>query len=78
MRINKNYDISKLAEELRTEISGAKKKYNYVVKLDILLANNILDVLEETQRREQKHQTLESALTFIEKEDGTQTNEMKG
>lgn len=77
MRINKNYDIAKLAEELKEGINDSKKKYNCVVKLDILTANNIMDVLEETQRREQKHQTLESALTFIEKEDGTQTNEME-
>lgn len=75
MRINKNYDIAKLAEELRAKINV--KKNNGVVRMDILTANDILDVLEETQRREQKHQTLESALTFIEKEDGTQTNEME-
>lgn len=75
MRINKNYDIAKLAEELRAKINV--KKNNGVVRMDILTANNILDVLEETQRREQKHQTLESALTFIEKEDGTQTNLME-
>ena len=45
--------------------------------MDILTANNILDVLNETNRREQKHQTLVSALTLVEKEDDTQTNIME-
>lgn len=76
MEIRKQYNIGQLAEQLQTEIEKSKK-YNGVVKLDILTANNILDVLNETDRREQKHQTLESALTFIEKEDGTQTNLME-
>lgn len=76
MVIKKQYNIGQLAEQLQTEVEKSKK-YNGVVKLDILTANNILDVLNETNRREQKHQTLESALTFIEKEDGTQTNEME-
>lgn len=76
MVIRKQYNIGQLAEQLQTEVEKSKK-YNGVVKLDILTANNILDVLNETNRREQKHQTLESALTFIEKEDGTQTNEME-
>ena len=53
MRINKNYDIGKLVEELRKEINDAKKPpCKGTVKLDILLAKDILDVLEETQRRE--------------------------
>lgn len=76
MVIRKQYNIGQLAEQLQTEVEKSKK-YNGVVKLDILTANNILDVLNETNRREQKHQTLESALTFIEKEDGTQTNLME-
>lgn len=76
MVIRKQYNIGQLAEQLQTEVEKSKK-YNGVVKLDILTANNILDVLNETNRREQKHQTLESALTFIEKEDGTQTNIME-
>lgn len=76
MVIRKQYNIGQLAEQLQTEVEKSKK-YNGVVKLDILTANNILDVLNETNRREQKHQTLESALTFIEKEDETQTNLME-
>lgn len=76
MVIRKQYSIGQLVEQLQTEVEKSKK-YNGVVKLDILTANNILDVLNETNRREQKHQTLESALTFIEKEDGTQTNLME-
>lgn len=75
MVIRKQYNIGQLAEQLQTEVEKSKK-YNGVVKLDILTANNILDVLNETNRREQKHQTLESALTFIE-EDGTHTNLME-
>lgn len=76
MVIRKQYDIGQLVEQLQTEIEKSKK-YNGVVKLDILTTNNILDVLNETNRREQKHQTLESALMFVEKEDGTQTNLME-
>lgn len=76
MVIRKQYNIGQLAEQLQTEVEKSRK-YNGVVKLDILTANNILDVLNETNRREQKHQALESALTFIEKEDGTQTNLME-
>ena len=64
MVIRKQYNIGQLAEQLQTEVEKSRK-YNGVVKLDILTANNILDVLNETSRREQKHQTLESALTFI-------------
>lgn len=74
--IRKQYDIGQLVEQLQTEIEKSKK-YNRVVKLDILTANDILDVLNETNRMEQKNQTLESALTFIDKEDRTQTNLME-
>lgn len=76
MVIKKEYNIEQLAEQLQNEIENSKK-YNRVVKLDILTANDILDVLNETNKREQKHQTLESACNFIEMEDGTQTNEME-
>ena len=75
MVINRTYDIGQLVEQLQTEIEKSKKCS--AVKLDILTANDILEVLKETHRREQKHQTLESALTFIEKDDGTQTNLME-
>lgn len=76
MVIRKEYNIEQLAEQLQNEIENSKK-YNRVVKLDILTANDILDVLNETNKREQKHQTLESACNFMEMEDGTQTNEME-
>lgn len=76
MVIRKQYNIGQLVEQLQTEVEKSKK-YNGVVKLDILTANNILEVLQETHRREQKHQTLERELAFIEKEDGTQTNLME-
>lgn len=75
MVIRKQYDIGQLVEQLQTEIENSKKCS--VVKIDILTANDILEVLQETHRREQKHQTLESALTFVEKEDGTKTNLME-
>lgn len=76
MVIRKEYNIGQLVEKLQTEIENSKK-YNRVVKLDILTANDILDVLNETHRMEQKHQTLESEPIFIEKEDGTQKNIME-
>lgn len=76
MVIRKEYNIEQLAEQLQNEIENSKK-YNRVVKLDILTANDILDVLNETNKREQKHQTLESVCNFMEMEDGTQTNEME-
>lgn len=51
------------------------------VGVDIITAQEIADVLEVVVRwenkREQKHQTLESVCNFMETEDGTQTNEMK-
>lgn len=76
MIIRKRYNVEQLAEQLQNEIENSKK-YNRVVKLDILTANDILDVLNETNKREQKHQTLESACNFMEMEEGTQTNETK-
>ena len=76
MVINKTYNIEQLAETLQQAIE-LSKKYNGIVKLDILTAHDILEVIKETHKREQKHQTLESALTFIEKEDGTQSNSME-
>lgn len=71
MVIKKEYNIQGLAEKLKEEIDKSKK-YNGVVKLDIITTLEILDVLLETHRREQKHQTIESALVFDEKEDETQ------
>lgn len=44
MVIRKQYNIGQLAEQLQTEVEKSKK-YNGVVKLDILTANNILDIL---------------------------------
>lgn len=76
MVINKTYDIKQLAEVLQQKVEESKK-YKGAVKLDILTAHDILEVLQETHKREQRNQTLESALTFIEKEDGTHTNLME-
>mgnify|MGYP007029248637 CR=1 FL=1 len=61
MIIRKRYNVEQLAEQLQTEIENSKK-YNRVVKLDILTASDILDVLNETNKREQKHQTNEMKL----------------
>lgn len=76
MVVNKTYNIEQLAEVLQQKVEESKK-YNEVVKLNILTANDILEVLQETNRMEQRNQTLESALVFIEKEDGTHTNLME-
>lgn len=76
MEIRKHYDIGEMAEQLQEKIKKSVE-YGGGVELDILKAQDILDVLCETHRRERKHQTLESALTFVEKEDGTQTNLME-
>ena len=73
MIIKKEYDVKSMIDTLEEEIKESKK-FNGVVKLNIYTAFCILDVLQETLRREQRHQTLESAVTFVEKEDGTQTN----
>lgn len=67
MVIKKEYNIQGLAEELEKEIDDCEK-YNGTVKLDIITALEILEVLLETYRREQKHQTTESALTPYEVE----------
>lgn len=76
MVINRTYNIEELAEQLQEKIKKSVE-YGGGVELDILKAQDILDVLCEMHRRERKHQTLESALTFIEKEDGTQSNLME-
>lgn len=74
MVINRTYNIEELAETLQQAIS---KKCSGIVRLDILTAHDILEVLQETHKMERRNQTLESAVTFIEKEDGTHTNLME-
>lgn len=76
MEINKTYNIEQLKETLQQAIE-LSKEYNFIVRLDVLTANDILEVLNEINKREKKHQTLESAITFIEKEDDTHTNLME-
>ena len=76
MVIRKHYDIGEMAEQLQEKIKKSVE-YGGGVEFDILKAQDILDVLCEMHRRERKHQTLESAITFIEKEDGTQSNSME-
>ena len=57
MVIRKKYNIEQLVEQLQTEIENSKK-YNRVVKLDILTANDILDVLNETNKMELHNKTV--------------------
>lgn len=77
MLIKKNYNVKSLAETLDGALSVALDDGKIAVEIGLLEANDILDVLNETNKREQKHQTLESACNFMEMEDGTQTNEME-
>lgn len=77
MLIKKNYNVKSLAETLVGALSVALDDGKIVVEIGLLEANDILDVLNETNKREQKNQTLESACNFMEMEDGAQTNEME-
>ena len=77
MFIKKNYDVRSLAETLEGALSVALDDREITVEIGLLEASEILDVLNEINKREQKHQTLESACNFMEMEDGTQTNEME-
>lgn len=76
MKVNKDIDIKMLKDMLGNMIEICKTSLKPKVELDYNTAIRIYDVLEETQTREERHQTLESARTFIEMEDGTQTNEI--
>lgn len=73
----RDIDIKDLKEVFKRQIDLSVKKELTNVRINYVTALRILDVLEETQIREERHQTLESACTFIEMEDGTQTNEME-
>lgn len=73
MVIRKQYNIGQLVEQIQTEIEKSIG-HNGVAKLDVLTANDILEVLKEIQKMEQGNQNLESEPTSIEKEEGTQTN----
>lgn len=77
MEINKTYDITELGNKVQEAIESCVAGKSNRCSIDLLTASEILEVLRETYKREQKHQTLGSALTFIENEDGTQTNEME-
>ena len=77
MNVIRDIDIKDLKEVFKRQIDLAVKKELTNVRINYVTALRILDVLEETQIREERHQTLESACTFIEMEDGTQTNEME-
>lgn len=77
MEVLRDIDIKDLKEVFKRQIDSAIKKEYANVNINFVTALRILDVLEETQIREERHQTLESACTFMEMEDGTQTNEME-
>lgn len=77
MEINKTYDITELGNKVQEAIESCVAGKSNRCSIDLLTANEILEVLRETKTREERHQTLESALSFVEKEDGTQTNEME-
>lgn len=75
MNVIRDIDIKDLKEVFKRQIDLAVKKELTNVRINYVTALRILDVLEETQIREERHQTLESACTFIEMEDGTQTSD---
>ncbi len=77
MEVLRDIDIKDLKEVFKRQIDLAVKKELTNVRINYVTALRILDVLEETQIREERRQTLESACTFMEMEDGTQTNEME-
>lgn len=77
MKVTKDIDIKDLKEVFKRQVDFAVKERYANVNINFVTAQRILDVLEETQIREERHQTLESACTFMEMEDGTQTNEME-
>lgn len=77
MEINKTYNITELGNKVQEAIESCVAGKSNRCSIDLLTANDILEVLRETKVREERHQTLESALSFVEKEDGTQTNEME-
>lgn len=77
MVIRREYDIECMIDCLNDSEEEAIEENAYFVRVPFSLVQDIMDVLIETRDREKKHKTLESALTFMEKEDGTQTNEME-
>lgn len=77
MKVTKDIDIKDLKEVFKRQVDFATKEGYANVNINFVTALRILYVLEETQIREERHQTLESACTFMEMEDGTQTNEME-
>lgn len=68
MEIRKEYNIQELINQLKEEVDR-ERQFKGVVILSSAMAQDILYVLQETYRREQKHQTIESALIFDEKEE---------
>ena len=77
MEVLRDIDIKDLKEVLKRQIDSAIKKKYASVNINFVTALRILDVLEEIQIREERRQPLESACTFMEMEDGAQTNEME-
>lgn len=65
MEIRKEYNIQELINQLKEEVDR-ERQFKGVVILSSAMAQDILDVLQETYRKEQKHQTIESALISYE------------
>lgn len=77
MIIRKEYNVELLSAELTKEVIEAERVSNFYVKVPILVAKDIVDVLDETLEKKKRNQTLESELQFVETEDKGQTNEME-
>lgn len=77
MVIRREYDIECMIDCLNDSEEEAIEENTYFVRVPFSLVQDIMDVLIETRDREKKHKTLESALTFMEMEDETQTNLME-
>lgn len=78
MEIRKEYNVKEIMNQFGEEVKG---KFKGAVIISPALAQDILDILKEVYRREQKHQTIESALVFDELEENEEevvTKEFKG
>lgn len=75
MIIRKEYNVGLLSAELTKEVIEAERISNFYVRVPILVAKDIVDILDETLEREKRNKTLESALQFVETEDEEQANE---
>lgn len=77
MIIRKEYDLENIVNCLKISCGEAEKEDCFNVSVPINILCDVIDVLKEQKKREENHQTLESALSFIEMENGTQSNEFE-